>query len=158
MDEHGHYLETGRLVVGKGVVDWVARQTNDYGNFGTDIGIGWEREGKLIAGVAYANWNGPNVECHIASDGSKRWLTRRFLWTIFDYPFNQLGVKRITVCVGEGNAASNRFVRHLGFTIEAELADAHPTGRLRIYRLWKSECRFLQVRHGKTRTHLLCAA
>ena len=131
------------LVIGKPIVEWVAAQTNEFGNFGTEVGIGWEKHGKIVAGVAYANWNGPNVECHIASDGSRRWLTRQYLWTIFDYPFNQLGVNRITVCVGEGNADSTRFVKHLGFILEAELDGAHPTGALRIYRLFKTECRFL---------------
>ena len=134
------------IVVGKGVVEYVARQTNEYGNFGTDVGIGWQKHGKIVAGVAYANWNGVNVECHIASDGSKHWLTKRFLWTIFHYPFCQLGAKRITVCVGEGNADSTRFVKHLGFILEAELEDAHPTGSLLIFRQFKHECRFLDRR------------
>lgn len=131
------------------MVEWVAKQTQEYGNFGTDVGIGWQRDGRIIAGVAYANWNGVNVECHIASDRSKKWLTREFLWTIFDYPFNQLKAKRITVCVGEGNKDSTRFVKHLGFTMEAKLKDAHPTGDLQIFRMFANECRFLQVRHEK---------
>lgn len=132
------------LVIGKGVVEWVARQTNEFGNFGTDIGIGWQKGGRIVAGVAYADWNGPNVVCHIASDGSRRWLTREYLWTIFDYPFNQLGCKRITVCVGHGNADSTRFVKHLGFTLEATLEDAHPTGALQVFRLRKHECRWIK--------------
>lgn len=135
------------LVVGKGVVEWVAQRTNEYGNFGTDVGIGWQKHGKIVAGVAYANWNGKNLECHIASDGSRRWLTRQYLWTIFHYPFCQLGAKRITVCVGEGNADSTRFVKHLGFILEAKLQDAHPTGDLQIFRMFANECRFLQVTH-----------
>jgi len=143
------------IVVGKGVVDWVAKQTNEYGNFGTDVGIGWERHGKIVAGVAYANWNGVNVECHIASDGSRRWLTKQYLWTIFDYPFNQLGAKRITVCVGSGNADSTRFVKHLGFTIEATLKDAHPTGDIHIYRMDRQDCRF--IRKGFTCEQKLAA-
>lgn len=137
------------LVIGKSVVEWVAAQTAEFGNFGTDVGIGWEKDGRLVAGVAYANWNGVNVECHIASDRSKRWLTREFLHAIFWYPFEQLKVNRITVCVGEGNADSNRFVKHLGFVLESSLVGAHPTGKLHIYRLWRHECRFLQVRHEK---------
>lgn len=137
------------LVIGKHVVEWVAAQTAEFGNFGTEVGIGWEKDGRLVAGVAYANWNGVNVECHIASDRSKKWLTREFLWHIFYYPFEQLKVDRITVCVGEGNADSNRFVKHLGFVLESSLAGAHPTGKLHIYRLWRHECRFLQVRHEK---------
>jgi len=137
------------LVIGKSVVEWVAAQTSEFGNFGTDVGIGWEKDGRLVAGVAYANWNGVNVEAHIASDRSKRWLTRKFLHAIFWYPYEQLKVNRITVCVGEGNADSNRFVKHLGFVLESSLAGAHPTGKLHIYRLWRHECRFLQVRHEK---------
>ena len=147
------------IVTGPEVVAWVARRTNEFGRFGTDIGIGWERGGYLVAGVAYADWNGPNVVCHIASDGSRRWATREYLRTIFDYPFNQLGVKRITVCVGEGNAASRRFVEHLGFKLEAELAGAHSTGHLRIYRLWRDECRYLGAPYApESRADLLRAA
>ena len=146
------------LVLGKGVVEWIARRTNEFGSFGTEIGIGWAREGRLVAGVAYADWNGPNVVCHIAAEG-KRWATREYLWTIFDYPFNQLKVKRITVCVGEGNAASRRFVEHLGFTLEAELAQAHSTGHLRIYRIFAGECRFLGAPYApQSRADLLRAA
>ena len=137
-------METGQLVVGKGVVEWVAAQTSEFGNFGTEVGIGWLRGGQIVAGVAYANWNGPNVECHIASDGSRKWLTKQYLWTIFDYPFNQLGVDRITVCVGEGNTDSTRFVKHLGFILEAKLKGAHPTGDLLIYRMDRQDCRFIR--------------
>lgn len=132
------------LVVGKPVVQWVASKTNEFGCFGTEIGIGWAKDGNLVAGVAYANWNGVNVECHIASDGSRRWATREYLWTIFDYPFNQLGVKRLTVCVGDGNRDSHRFVKHLGFILEAKLKDAHPTGDIHIYRMDRQNCRFLR--------------
>ena len=133
------------IVTGPGVVEWIAQRTNEFGRFGTDIGIGWARGGALVAGVAYADWNGPNVVCHIASDGSKRWATRQYLWTIFDYPFNQLQVKRITVIVGDGNADSRNLAEHFGFTLEAELAGAHPTGDLRIYRLWRDDCRYLKA-------------
>lgn len=132
------------LVIGKSVVKWVAAQTAEFGDFGTEVGIGWEKDGRLVAGVAYANWNGVNVECHIASDKSRKWLTRQYLWTIFDYPFNQLGVKRITVCVGEGNRDSTRFVEHLGFILEAKLKAAHPTGDLLIYRMDRQDCRFIR--------------
>ena len=137
------------LVIGKPVVKWVAQKTNDFGCFGTEIGIGWERNGSLVAGVAYANWNGVNVECHIASDESRRWATRQYLWTIFDYPFNQLKVNRITVCIGEGNRQSQRFVVHLGFELETTLEAAHPSGNLLIYRMWKKDCRWISREYLK---------
>ena len=134
------------LIVGKGVVEWVAHQTREFGNFGTDVGIGWERDGQIIAGVAYANWNGVNVETHIASDKSKNWLTRKFLHTILDYPYNQLRVKRITSCIGEGNLDSRRFVEHLGFSLEARLEKAHPTGDLLIYRMFAKDCKYVEIK------------
>lgn len=133
------------IILGRGVVEWVAKRTNEFGRFGTDIGIGWAKAGELVAGVAYADWNGPNVVCHIASDGSRRWLTREYLWTIFDYPFRQLKVRRITVCVGEGNSASRRFVEHLGFRLEATLRAAHPTGDLLVYVMMKEWCRWISA-------------
>ena len=137
------------LVIGKEVVEWTAKRTNEYGNFGTDIGIGWAKNGQLVAGVAYANWNGVNVECHIASDGNRHWLTRQYLWTIFDYPFNQLKAHRITVCIGEGNSDSARFVVHLGFNFETTLEAAHPSGNLNIYRMWKKDCRWISQDFSK---------
>jgi RimJ/RimL family protein N-acetyltransferase len=131
------------LTIGKHVVEWVAKCTNEFGHFGTDVGIGWMRDGQIVAGVAYADWNGPNIVCHIASDGSRRWLTREYLWTIFDYPFNQCGCKRITVCVGQGNKDSVRFVKHLGFSPETTLRGAHPTGDLLVLVMWKESCRWI---------------
>lgn len=152
MGQHGHCVQNRHglvIVVGRGVVEWVANRTNEFGNFGTDVGIGWQKNGELVAGVAYANYNGTNIECHIASDGSKRWMTREYLRTIFDYPFKQANVRRITVCVGEGNAESRKFVEHLGFREEARLHGAHPTGDILIYRMWRDECRFIGKQHGK---------
>lgn len=140
-----------QIVIGPEVVRWVAKQTNEYGNFGCATGIGLERVGQLVAGVAYAEWNGPNVVCHIASDKTRRWANRQFLWTIFDYPFNQLKVKRITVCIGQGNKDSIKFVEHLGFEFETFLKDAHPTGNILVYRMRKAECRFIMEAYAKRR-------
>lgn len=137
-----------RIAIGRFVVEWVAKQTEEFGDFGCSVGIGLQKHNgttwEMIAGVAYAQYNGPNIVCHIASDGSKMWMTREYLWTIFDYPFNQAKVDRITVCVGQGNSDSRRFVEHLGFKLEAELDGAHPTGNLLVYRMWRTECRFLE--------------
>jgi RimJ/RimL family protein N-acetyltransferase len=136
-----------RLAIGHFVVDWVAERLNCHEGLNGFAGIGLQGpQNRLIAGVVYANYNGVNVECHIASDGSKRWMTKEYLRVIFDYPYNQLKCNRITVCVGQGNKDSQRFVEHLGFTLEARLADAHPTGDILIYSLRKPECKWLNLR------------
>jgi len=140
------------LVIGDGVIDWVAKRTNEFGRFGGGTAIGWQRNGEIVAGVVYCEWNGPNVVCHIASDGSRKWLTKKYLYTIFDYPYNQLNCGRITVCIGEGNLASRNFVEHLGFTVEARLSSAHPTGDLLVMRLFKRDCRWIGMKNESMET------
>ncbi|ABR91756.1 Uncharacterized conserved protein [Janthinobacterium sp. Marseille] len=131
------------LVVGYGVVEWVATRTDEYGNFGCATGIGWERDGKLVAGVAYNDFNGVNMCTHIALEGA---MTKKFLWAIFDYPFNQAKVNRITALVGEGNEKSLNLCRKLGFTEEARLDGAHPTGDMVILKMWRKDCRWLGIK------------
>lgn len=133
------------ITIGPGVVEWVAKRTNEYGNFGAAQGIGWLSGGEIVAGVVFNDFNGPNVCGHIAAVPGCRWLTRKFLAVMFDYPFRQLGVRRITAMVGEGNADSRRWLEHVGFSCEARLAGAHPTGDLLIYRILREECKWLTL-------------
>src|SRR3990167_7695851 len=147
------------IVVGQAVVEWVAKRTHEFGNFGCAVGIGWARGGELIAGVAFNEFNGVNINMHVSSDGTRQWMTREYLWACFHYPFEQAKVKRITGLVGEGNRQSQRFNEHLGLRLEATLEGAHPTGDLLIYRMRKADCRFLREPYAKpTRTDLLRAA
>lgn len=134
------------IVVGPEVVQWVATRTNEHGNFGAAVGIGWARHGQLVAGVAYNEFNGVNMNAHIAAEG-KHWLTRKFLWAMFHYPFVQAGVQRLTGLVGEGNMAARRFDEHLGFDFETQLTGAHPTGDLLVYVMWKRNCKWLELKH-----------
>lgn len=106
--------------------------------------IGWAKGGKLVAGVIYEDFNHAQVVCHIAGVGN--WATREYLWTIFDYPFNQLKVNRITVPVASTNTRSKRFVKRLGFEHEATLTDAHPQGDILIYKITADKCRWLGLK------------
>lgn len=129
------------ITIGPGVVEWVAKKTNDFGNFGCAVGIGWLHDGEIVAGVAYNEFNGPNINAHIAVD---RPLTRAFVKIIFDYPFNKAKVDRVTCLIGEDNTKSRKLCQHFGFHEEARLAGAHPGGDLIIYRLWRNECKWLE--------------
>lgn len=133
------------LVTGSGVVEWVARRTNEFGNFGCAVGIGLQRNGELVAGVVYNDYNGKNINAHIAVDGAR--LNRQFVWTIFDYPFNQAKVDRVTCLIGEGNSKSIHLCERFGFTQETRLEAAHPSGDLLVYRMWRHECRWLELKH-----------
>ncbi len=136
-----------KIVTGQHVVDWVATRTNEFGNYGAAIGVGLERDNQLIAGVVFNDYNGANINMHVASDGSRHWLNREFLWFCFYYAFEQAKVKRITALIGEGNLAALRFNDHIGFTEETRLKDAHPNGDMIVRVMFKKDCRWLNRRN-----------
>ena len=128
------------IVSGENVVKFVSEKTN--ATFKECAAIGIEKDGAIIAGVVFDEWNGANANITVASDGSRKWLNRHFLLAVFDYAFNVLKAKRLTALIAEFNKDSMRFCRHIGFTPEATLTDAHPSGDLYVYRLMRDECKW----------------
>lgn len=125
-------------VIGPWVSDGVgATWVKDSGS-----AIGWLKNGELVAGVIYEQFNGANVFCHIRGEGN--WANRTFLRVIFDYPFNQLKVNRITACVGDSNLKSQALVEQMGFELECKLARAIPDGDLLVYRMFRENCKYLR--------------
>ena len=135
------------LIHGEEAGIWVAQRVKGAYFAARSSALGYAIDGEITAGVIYENYNAASVVAHIAVEGKR--MSPYFVWAIFDYPFNQLGVNRITVCVGQGNASSRRFVEHLGFQLEANLSGAHPTGDLMIYRMFKNECRWIEAKHDQ---------
>lgn len=127
---------------------WVCERAGGTWIAGRGTAIGREVDGELVAGVLYEDYTGANIVCHIAGDGN--WATREFLGVIFDYPFRQLKVKRITVPVCGSNAKSRRLVERMGFTLECALREATPLSDLLIYRMFAGECRFLGGRYAES--------
>jgi RimJ/RimL family protein N-acetyltransferase len=107
--------------------------------------IGLERDGELIAGVIFDNYNGANCAMHVAAIPGKRWLDREFLYVCFGYPFNQLGLKRVTGMVCSSNLEALRFDLHLGFVQEAVLKDATTDGDLILLVMRRENCRWLAL-------------
>lgn len=110
--------------------------------------------GELVAGVVYTEFNGSNVFMHIAAVPGRRWMTRKFLWACFDYPFRALKVRRITGWVDESNADARKFDEHLGFEAEAVLEEAaRDGGAVIVYRMTPETCRFLGAPYAPENTH-----
>ncbi len=138
------------IVIGQGVIDWVAQRALCF--VGPDCrGIGLSRNGKIVAGVVYTDYNKRNVFVHQAIEGR---LTREYLWTISDYPFNQLKVERVTGIIPEGNALARKAAEKLGFVLETTLPDAHPSGDLLVYVMRRKDCRWLNENIYKIRLAL----
>jgi hypothetical protein len=125
------------------ITKWVAVKIGED-SIPMAYGVGLEHGAKLVAGVVYAQKTASNVHTHIASDGSRHWLTPEYLGFIFAYPFNHLKCERITGFVRDDNIDSRRFVENLGFIREGRLRRACADGTdLIVYGMLREECRFL---------------
>jgi len=130
------------------VAPFMELHCHSHGAFTAGRGIGLTDAGQLIAACWYDSWNGVNLNMHVAALPGRRWMTRDFLYTVFDYPFRVCGVKRITGLVAASNHDARRFDEHIGFKLEATLKDAAPDGDLLVYAMFKPECKWLNLRRG----------
>lgn len=127
--------------VGEWVVEKAGGQYHD-GN----IGIGLERNGSLIAGIMYDGYTGSSIAMHSRCD-DPAYVTRSFYWMIFDYPFNQLKLKRVTGLVSTGNPGAQKINEKLGWKRETTLSDYFPDGDGIVYIMRREDCRWLGVNH-----------
>lgn len=106
--------------------------------------IGRQRNGKIVGVVVFDGFSSTDCNVHLASDGSKRWMTRRFAIAALAYPFIQLGYKRITGLVHAKDTATLAFDQHFGFKIEGlHRCAAEDGGDIVSLGLLRSECRFI---------------
>lgn len=126
---------------------WVCARTG--GNYAPEdaatIGLIDPVTGGLLAGVLFDSYNGRSICMHVAAVPGARWMTKRFLWVCFDYPFNQAKVNKIIGLVDSTNAPAQSFDEHLGFIREATIKDAGKDGDLLIYTMTRQQCRFLEM-------------
>ena len=134
------------IVAGPHVGHWVMGRIGGFFDPVCMSAIGCENAGRLVAGASFRDWNGASIEGQIAAD---RPLTRGFLFAIFDYPFRQLGARKIVATTSADHIRSIRLLRRLGFVEEACLRDAAPGGDLIIYTMRREACRFLGDHHGQ---------
>jgi RimJ/RimL family protein N-acetyltransferase len=132
------------IVTGEDVCRWVAERTGGSYYPGSGSGIGCMKDGQLVAGVLFDNWTGRALQMHVASDGTRRWMTREFLRAVFAYPFEQLKLNKVIGVVDSTNADALRFDHHLGFVTEAVIKDAGKHGDLHILSMTRQQCRFLR--------------
>lgn len=110
--------------------------------------LGLERDSYLVAGVVFDNKTGAGIMMHVASNGSRHWLTPEFLCACFSYPFVQEKLNRVTGLVRADNVEAQRFDEHLGFKREGKLRAACTDGTdLIVYGMLKSECRFIEGKY-----------
>tara|TARA_R100001244_G_scaffold128631_1_gene99601 strand:+ start:463 stop:888 length:426 start_codon:yes stop_codon:yes gene_type:complete len=109
----------------------------DFDNCST---LGVARNNELICGVAYWFW--PNETCDVAiAADSPRWATKQTIFTLFAYPFEQIGVNRLQSLIHPKNKRSRHLCKGLGFTLEGKLRKFHKGKDMLIYGYLKEEFR-----------------
>jgi RimJ/RimL family protein N-acetyltransferase len=115
-------------------------------SFGQCSALGVVRNGALLGGVVFHNYQGFCIEVSWAFD-SPRWASRDVLRTLFSYPFGQLNCVRLTSLAPRSNKKSRKAVVQLGFKLEGVhpkafdgVTDAMSYGMLR------SDCRWIKER------------
>lgn len=103
-------------------------------------------EGKLMGGVVYNGYTGKggSIGLHYAGF-HPRWFSRDMLFVCFDYPFNQLGVKKIFGQVPASNAQAIKVNLHMGFVPEKVIKDVYPDGDMLLVAMYREQCRFLNL-------------
>lgn len=108
------------------------------------VGMGWRKNGDLIAGVIFENIGRHNAWVHVAGSPGAHWLNRRAVRVPFIYAFRVCSLSRLTGYIEASNLASRRFAEHLGFQPEAVLTGAaEDGGDVVIYVLWAKGCRYV---------------
>jgi RimJ/RimL family protein N-acetyltransferase len=106
------------------------------------VGIGQESGGRIVAGVIYESYTGTSIAASIAVEEGES-VSRQMLWAIFDYPFNQLGVKKILTYSRNCNHKVQVMLDKLGFTEEATIEDVYEDGALVIRSMTREQCKWL---------------
>jgi len=79
-------------------------------------------DGETVAAVIVYNAHyGHYLSMHVATNGSRRWLTRDILAGIFGYAFQFKGATRINAVVSVKNVAIQILCLKLGFRVEATI-------------------------------------
>ena len=118
------------------VGDWVADQMPDGASWHNYYAMGAEKQGELVSGIVFENFNGHNANVHIAvSKPTKLFL--QLLDHAFVYAFETCKLRRLTGLVEADNVKALQLDLHIGFKIEAVMKEAGSAGQdLLILVLW----------------------
>jgi hypothetical protein len=103
-------------------------------------------EGNLRGGVVYSGYTGRGGSVGMHAAGlDPRWISRDLLWVCFDYPFNQLAVKKIFGQVPASKPDVLDFDLALGFKYVTTIEDVYPDGDMILLAMYREDCRFLRI-------------
>lgn len=111
--------------------------------------FGVRRGGQLVGVIVYDGFSQCDCNMHVASDGSKRWLTLSVLCRAFGYPFVELKLRRVTALIPTKKADAIRFNERLGFKLEGLCPEAEPDDDVQVRGMLRRECLFIPPEYRK---------
>lgn len=131
-----------RIAPREPIAKWVLERIRSKGRFFDDYkAIGVFDDETLLGAVIYDGFTAKDCELHICLVDS-RCVTRRVIRAVFDYPFRQLSLERVSANVLASNERSHEFVQRLGFVLEG--VKRMKTENVLMYGLQRHECRWLE--------------
>jgi hypothetical protein len=126
--------------------DTVARLAGIHYNPKNSANICRVRDGLFLGGVIYTQYNGESIVAHTGAV-SPYWFNRDMIFVAFDYPFHQLGVKRIFGFVPEDKWHVQEFNRKMGFKVVTRIEGMfkHNIACI-VMRLDHEDCRLFHVK------------
>ena len=131
--------------VGKWVVDAIdGRSMADVGEYEA---LGVIVDGEATGGVIYSGYDtcSKSINAWIRGTPGKPWLKRAVVRRMFEIPFIDMKCEAVRCGIKEGNKASEKLCRHLGFRKEGILRRGWD-GRtnMLIFGMLKSECKWIK--------------
>ena len=121
---------------------WASERLGNTSDWHDYEAMGVEKDGELIAGVVFGDYV-KNTRCSIHCAGvGKTWLSKEFLFVVFDYAFRQLNCNVVVSPVNSDNTDSVKFISHLGFEEKCRIEGGSPNGDLIIFTLHRDKCRW----------------
>ena len=141
------------------VAEWVRlRAPHAETGFEKYVAIGVEDGGELVAGCVYNDYY-PLVSMHVSiASSTPKWCNRRILKAFFDYPFNQMKVKRLTAYTGSRMVSVRKFLERLGFRQEGIVRQGFADDDAVIYGMLKHECPWIERTRDEIVTLSACRA
>jgi RimJ/RimL family protein N-acetyltransferase len=101
--------------------------------------LGEAIDGQIVGLIAFDNYNGTNIDIHIAATR----ITRRLLKAAAQYAFDVCGVRRITSLNDSENFQMGPYLERLGFKYEGTMRHGLPDSDLIVYGLIREDCKWV---------------
>ena len=119
---------------------WVAARVEQTASWGSFYAMGAERNGELIAGIVFNNYNGANATAHICIEKPGKYLLE-LLTHAFRYAFTFCKLERLTGLVPSDMPKVLAFDLRLGFEQEFVMRRAAPGGQdMHVLVMWREHC------------------